>query len=281
MLETPYQKKSAAYTIVFTTLVIFLLFFSGLRYQDPPEEYGVAINFGTSDVGSGTPKVNKTIQSAPKNTQKAAPEPIPSEPKPATQEKVLTQNTEQAPVVEEKKQEEKKEIVKKVEKKTTEKAQPEEKEVPKPKKPTPNKEAQNALNNLFGNPSQGEEAQGEGDDAQSGAKGSQQGDPNSNKYYGNDGFGGDGNYLLKGRRALSKPVRKPSCNEEGTVVVRIEVDNNGKVIKATPGIKGTTNNSPCLLEPAKKAALATKWNPDGNAPQKQVGFIRYKFVLSE
>ena len=32
---------------------------------------------------------------------------------------------------------------------------------------------------------------------------------------------------------------KQDCNESGLVVVRIEVDRNGKVVKADPGVKGT------------------------------------------
>lgn len=280
MFKTIHQRKSVVITSLITAFVLFLLFFSGLRYVDPPEEYGVAINFGTSDVGAGEPKVNKSVKSSPQKTQKLTEQPkelVESTPK--VQEKVVTQNTEEAPVIEEKETPVKKELVKPVEKK--EKAKPKPKELPKPEKPKPTKETQSALDNLFGNPSKGETTSGEGDDAVEGLKGSEKGDPNSNKYYGNDGLGGDGNYLLKGRRALTKPKQKPDCNEEGTVVVRIEVDKNGKVIKAVPGVKGTTNNSPCLLEPAKKAALATKWNPDGDAPSRQIGLIRYKFVLSE
>jgi len=64
-------------------------------------------------------------------------------------------------------------------------------------------------------------------------------------------------------------------------VVRIEVDNTGKVIKATPGVKGSTNTDKCLMEPARLAALKTKFNADPNAPNKQTGTIIYRFSLSE
>ncbi|MGY5354900.1 energy transducer TonB [Wenyingzhuangia sp. IMCC45467] len=275
MFTTTYQKQSVIITAIIMVLVVFLMFFCGLRYLDPPEEYGVAINFGTSELGSGTPKLNESIQSNPTPSQaESITEKVENS---AIEEKVITQADVEAPVIKPKEKKEEK-TVKAPEKKT------EEKKVEKPvekKEPTPTREIQNALNSLFGNPSKGEVVEGEGDDKTQGVKGSTTGDPNSDKYYGNNGSGGDGNYLLQGRRALSKPIRKPDCNEEGIVVVRIEVDVNGKVISAVPGVKGTTNNSPCLLEPAKKAALATQWNPDGNAPNKQVGLIRYKFILSE
>ena len=133
---------------------------------------------------------------------------------------------------------------------------------------------------LNGNASDGA-PKGEGDDAQKGVKGNEKGDPNSNKYYGNTGSGSGGNYNLAGRKALSKPIEQPNCQEEGVVVVRITVDKNGKVIKAVPGAKGSTNTADCLLKPAKEAALKTIWNADDKAPSNQVGTIIYRFSLSK
>lgn len=71
------------------------------------------------------------------------------------------------------------------------------------------------------------------------------------------------------------------CNESGLVVVQIEVNQSGQVTKAIPGVKGTTNNNPCLTDPARRAALATRFNSDAKAPSKQVGTITYNFKLSE
>jgi hypothetical protein len=71
------------------------------------------------------------------------------------------------------------------------------------------------------------------------------------------------------------------CNEEGRVVVRIVVDRNGKVVNATPGVKGTTNNHPCLLEPARKTAFLHSWNLDSKAPNQQIGFVVVNFKLGE
>ena len=65
------------------------------------------------------------------------------------------------------------------------------------------------------------------------------------------------------------------------MVVRITVDQQGQVIAAEPGVKGSTNVHPCLLEPAKKTALLHKWFPDSNAPTKQIGFVVINFKLSE
>ncbi|PIX13462.1 MAG: energy transducer TonB, partial [Flavobacteriaceae bacterium CG_4_8_14_3_um_filter_31_8] len=184
-------------------------------------------------------------------------------------EKIITDDTSKEISVVEKKEEKKELIKEEVKKEAT-------KEVPK----KPSKEAQEALNSLLNNNTSDSKQKGEGDDKNEGVKGDKNGEPNSTKYYGNKGIDG-GDYNLSGRKALEKPIRQPDCQEEGTVVVRIEVDKNGKVINATPGVKGTTNSADCLLKPAKEAALRTVWNSDNNAPTKQIGTIIYKFTLAK
>ncbi|WP_330442947.1 hypothetical protein [Flavobacterium sp. C4GT6] len=71
------------------------------------------------------------------------------------------------------------------------------------------------------------------------------------------------------------------CLEQGIVVVEVHVDRSGKVIKAVPGVRGTTNNAACLLEMAKKAALETKFNGSNKAPEIQLGNISYDFRLTD
>lgn len=91
----------------------------------------------------------------------------------------------------------------------------------------------------------------------------------------------DGSYQIGGRRAVDKKIIVQKCNQEGIVVVDIEVDRNGNVTKAIPGVRGTTNNSKCLLDPARQAAIETKFNSDPKAPESQMGRIIYRFSLSE
>lgn len=272
-LETRHKRKSAVITSILLLLILVGIYNFGLQYLDPPEEYGLAINFGDSNVGSGDPVV-KTKSKPVVNKQEEKVEEVEEVlPKETIKEETITQDVKEAPVID-KPKEEKKE--KPVEKKEEKKEKPKEK--PKPK---PSKETQDALNSLLNGGSDNGKPKGEGDDDSPGVKGNKKGDPKSSKYYGNNGSGGDSNYNLAGRNALSKPIEKPECNEEGIVVVSIEVDNTGKVIKAVPGVKGSTNTAKCLLDPAKAAALKTKWNPDPNAPNKQRGTIIYKFTLSE
>lgn len=122
---------------------------------------------------------------------------------------------------------------------------------------------------------------GEDDNDQLGYKGKESGDPNASGYYGIGSHESGGSLRLGNRRALTMPVPKYDCNEEGKVVVTISVDQSGKVLSAQPGATGTTNSASCLLNRAKEAALRTKFNPDSNAPASQMGLIIYNFSLSE
>ena len=271
-LNTKHKKKSLRITVFIHVILILLLFFFGFTYLDPPPENGIAVNFGTMDAGSGKVQPTKKIKTTPKPvaSQKSNPDSY------QENEEVITQKNEEAPVIKKEKKKEVKKTVKETPKKE------ESKIVEKEPDPTPDKSTTDALNSLLNGPkNDGTAKSGEGDDNKQGDKGDPNGDPNAKSYYGvGKGLDGDGNYLLGGRKALSKKKFIQDCNEAGTVVVSIEVDRNGKVISARAGVRGTTNNSACLLAPAKRAALATKFNKDPNAPVKQIGKIIYRFSLS-
>ena len=246
ILGTKHKKKSAIITAVLLLLFLLISFNFGLSYLDPPEEYGLAIQFGTAQAGTG-----KNTPVAPAKISETKKQPIVSE-------KVVSSSSSKAISL-------KKPALK----------EPSVKEPPKPSKAT-----QDALQSLLkGAENKQEKSNGvlEG----SGIQGSKNGEKSASSYYGNSGDAGDKNYNLSGRTALSKPIQQPNCEEEGIVVVRIEVDTAGRVVLAIPGIKGSTNTAPCLLKPAKEAALKTRWNPDKKAPVKQQGTIVYRFSLSE
>jgi len=260
-----HKKKAFVETSIVMLVIILLMFIGGMTYLDPPPETGIAVNFGTSDMGKGVVqpqhnKPSKPVQQQPKVEPKVEPE---------IKQDVITQNTEDAPVIK------------------NEKPKPNPKPVkPKPKpKPKPNQNVLDALNNVENAPGAAtNNASGEGNDNQAGDKGSNSGDPNASGYYGNggkNGGGGHGNYQLGNRKALSKPAPNYQCNEEGTVVVKIYVNKSGKVVRAVPGAKGSSNPAPCLLQAAKKAALNTKWSSDSKAPDQQIGKIIYHFTLTE
>jgi len=274
LLDTQHKKKSMTITVIIHAIIILLLFYVGLSYLDPPPENGIAINFGTMDTGSGKIQPSKKVNTAPK------PKVVPLVVKETSEAKedVITQETMEAPVIN---KEENKEEVKEVE--TIAEKEIQGQELEKKIDTKPDKTTTDILSSLINGPkSEGEDQVGEGSDEIGGDKGDSKGTLNAKSYYGTGkSLDGDGNYLLGGRKALNKKKILQDCNEAGIVVVSIEVDRAGNVIDATPGVRGTTNNSKCLLDPAKRAALATKFNKDGKAPFKQIGKIVYRFSLSD
>ena len=268
ILDTTHKRKSTAITSAILIAFLWIIFSFGMQYQDPPTEYGLAINFGITDKGSEKPE-NTPVKKAPVQEieEEKLEEDVKEIPKEIMDEEVLSQTEKDAPIIEKPKEVLKKEVPKK------------ENPVPKPILKKPSKNTLKAFDNLLKGTTSDGKPTGEGDDYKEGLKGDKNGDPTSTKYYGNTGKLGDSNYNLAGRNALSKPIEQPDCQEEGTVVVSIEVDKNGKVIRAVSGVKGTNNSANCLLKPAREAALRTTWNADPNAPSKQKGTIIYKFSL--
>jgi outer membrane biosynthesis protein TonB len=282
MLDTPHKKKSAGLTAVVAILLLLLFFMLGLTYYDPPISYGMEVNFGTLAQGSGEVQPTKSVQTIEQPVEK----PVEVEekvevtpPKESTEEsikEVLTEK-ESTVVVPDKKEEVK--LREAVEEEPEPEVEPEPlKEVPKVSEAT-----KSVVSNLLKNKTEdGEQTQGEGDDLVQGDKGKLEGNPYSSSYYNNYGLGGRGKgYGLNGRNLQSNGKVVQDCNQEGTVVVRITVNNNGEVVKAVPGVKGSTNTHPCLLEPARKTALLHKWFPDNNAPAEQIGFVVIQFKLGE
>ncbi len=290
-LDTKNKRKSAVLTSVIMSLLLISIFFVGITYLDPPEEYGIAINFGTSNVGMGNvqPKAPlKTVSEEKIMEEKQEEVQETSEPKIKEKvseavEDVATQNNEESIAIK-KKQDGKRKADEIARKKQLEKDKIERaKQAAIAKQKAEEAAKRKKLDALIGgiNNSSGTANGGEGNDLTPGDKGNINGDPNANGYYGNGGGGGSGDYNLGNRKPINRPKPNYVCNEAGLVVVRIEVNTYGKVIKATPGVKGSTNTAQCLLIQAKEAALKTTWQPDTNAPSKQVGTIKYRFSLSQ
>lgn len=293
------KKKSLLLTTAIYAAIIVLLFF--IRFWPPynPENNvaladggggggGVTVNFGDSDLGSGANYKSEVLEV--KNEVKQAPA------KAVEEEAIISQENSKADETD---------VVIPVKEKPK-KPVPVEKPIqkPVPEKPKVSNSTNDALSSIL----KGSKKGGDGDDKAAGNKGKPGGDLNSKGYYGSGGSGGGtgggngtGNgigtgsgygagtgggsgggtgYSLGTRKALSKPAPKYTCNEEGKVVVEISVDQNGKTISATPGVKGTTNTAKCLLDQARIAAMNTKWESDNDAPSKQVGKIIYNFSLN-
>ncbi len=140
VLDTKHKKKSMTITVILHVIILILLFYFGFTYLDPPPENGIAVNFGTTDTGRGNVQPTEKIQSAPNQNN---PEPV-QQPKSEIKEEVVTQDTEDAPVI-------KKEETKKEQKETPKKVEPK-KQPPKKPDPKPDKSTSDALSSLINGP---------------------------------------------------------------------------------------------------------------------------------
>ena len=296
LLDTRHKKKSFTLTTILLSILVLLMFYIGMTYMEPPVENGITVNFGTMEFGMGDVQPREPIRQQRTEEPKIVEETIPEDTSADTAEEAIEETTEEVTeklVTQEdpetiriRQQEEAKKRAEEAARKA--KAEAERKERERREAEERLRQEQEAkkekLDALMGgiNNSDGEASGSEGDDNLPGDKGQEGGDPYASTYYGAPGTGsGTGGYGLSGRSLVSRGKVQQECNEEGRVVVRIVVDRNGKVIQATPGVKGTTNNDPCLLEPARKTAFLHKWNLDSKAPNQQIGFVVVNFKLGQ
>jgi len=275
-LETKHERNSAKITSLIVLILLLLLFVVGPPYMDPPLEYGVAVNFGTSDVGSGDIQPTEPIKSEPRDVVPQIEE-TKSEPTTPSKssENVLTADNAEAIAI--KKQKEIADAKAKAEANAKAAEQ-------KKKKEEAEKKAN--LDALIGGvkKSDGKTVGGEGDDKSPGDKGQLDGDPYAASYFGTGGNGSGGSggsgYGLNGRGKPRNGKVVPKCDEEGRVVVKIHVNRDGRVTKAIPGVKGTTGDL-CLYDAAKQTALTYKWPADSKAPANQIGFVKIDFSVTQ
>jgi TonB family protein len=84
-------------------------------------------------------------------------------------------------------------------------------------------------------------------------------------------------YYLEERKAWRLPVPAYKCERGGQVVVEIEVQRDGKVIKATIDRNNSVIDE-CMNNAAQEAAKESIFSPSETAPAKQKGSITYLFV---
>ncbi len=267
--EKKNRRKALISTLVIHLGLLILFLFVGLTYYDPKPEDGIIINFGNSETGFGEEFISPSNSSP--QTQQSRVE--------SQETDVLTQDVEDAPSIEA--EEQPKPVEKKEDKKPTQEQSAEEETKPEEVQ-DPEQQPSDKLRKLL-DLTKNSKSGGEGVSEGGGDQGREDGDPNNNSRTGDGGGGnGDGNYLLGNRQALAKPKPDYPCNDEGRVVVKIYVDRNGKVIRATagervPGGAASTTTSTCLYEQARRAALRTTWESDRDAPDQQSGYIIYNF----
>ncbi len=291
LLDTTHKRKSAIYTTIIMLLLLISIFFFGMTYLDPPEEYGIAVNFGTTTTGSGDIQPTEPIKSIPLDQPNEPTEAVEEvveqqeEATPSATENVLTQDTEEAIAIKKAKAEKRRKAAEAKKSAEAEVRKIREQKAAEEKARKEREEKQKKLDAMMGglNTSSGNQSGGEGPNDGPGDKGQIDGDLYANSYYGKgkgQGSGGLG-YGLKNRHKRTNASYQQECNAEGRIVVQITVNKTGKVTQAKYISKGSTASDPCLIAPALKTAKSFKWNADSNAPNAQVGFVVINFTLGQ
>ena len=305
------HRKASVYTAITLVSVLLFLFLFGFRVIIPDAEEGLLVDFGTKLTGSGNiePAPSVTAPSA----QPVAPTVTPAQSKPqptSAKEDLKTQNFEEAPVVESGKRkqetpEEKAareaeirkqqlaeaearkrreaiaaEVARQEELDRQRKAEEARLEQARLERERQANEIRQRTQNAFGGGAGTGTTTNQGAAGGTGNQGNPNGAANTGNYTGS-GLGNKGNgYSLSGRSLVgSLPEPAYNVQEEGIVVVQIEVDKNGNVISATPILKGSTTSDAELWRVAREAALKARFNADPTAATKQVGTITYHFRL--
>jgi TonB family C-terminal domain len=242
---------------------------------------GIELNLGFSDEGLGN---NPQEIAMDKDAAQPAPQAAEQE------DKLLTQDEEEAPVINETVVKDKK-IKKDIKKTPVEKPKKEVKKQTETPRPVVNT---NALYRPKTN-----QPSADGDKGKSGDQGNPNGSLAAKAFGGKGGQGGAGggtgggvgtgtgpgvgsgiSFNLAGRSnvgAFPRPEYKQQV--EGVVVVEVTVDKEGKVTQAVAGAKGTTTLDESLRQAAEQAALKTRFDKKPDAPAFQKGTITYRFRL--
>jgi colicin import membrane protein len=272
--------------IIHLGLLVLLLLVSFTIEPPPPMEEGIMVNFGTGETGLGT------IEPSPPAFQEELPAPPPTKAanKP-NEDPLLTQNSEETPVVKKVDPEAKKKRLEKIEadKKIREqleieRIQKEQEEIERKRVEAEQQRQSDIMNRtknaLANSKNAGTSSTSEGIAGGTGNQGVPTGSVDSKVRGNGGGTGTKGiSYDLQGRGFQKLPPPKYDYQGEGRVVVEVSVDRMGKVIQATPGIKGSTTLDEYLLKVAKEAALQASFEMKSDAPSVQKGTITYNFIL--
>lgn len=247
--------------MVLLTIISYLIIL-GDRFE-PRGTGGLIVNYGTSPEGMGTDYMNVDEPSVDPNANNTMPDKVVPNTEPDkspsaenSNEKIVTQDVEDAPVV----------ATKDNKSSSVSTSQP-----TKESKPVVNP---NALYKGKKNPGMG---QGDGTTGTPGNQGSINGDVLSTDY--GEGGSGFGNLSLVNRRFVSRPRMEDDGQVSGKVVVEIRVDRNGEVVYARAGSRGTTISDLKLWRKCEMAVLGSRLNALGTAPEVQTGTIVFNFKV--
>ena len=236
----PYKLIGLIVSIVAHGLLILCLLLMGLRYPDPPPpELGVEMDMGEfSDVGTDSEHAAEGGEDLSSESSYANDD-----------NNELTQQSEDVPLTS-----------KKTPSPTKNKKKPKDNVKPQ------SEETKIDQNALF---TKGRVKKGSG-----GSTGVGEG---SGKGSGGEGGGSGISFSLAGRGSKSLPLPTATSSENGSIVVEIRVDQEGNVVSAKAGVRGTTLWDTNLWRRCEQAAKKSKFTAKPDALELQPGKITYIF----
>lgn len=236
----PYKLIGLIVSIVAHGLLVLCLLLMGLRYPDPPPpELGVEMDMGEfSDVGTDLEHAAEGGEDLSSESSYANDD-----------NSELTQQSEDVPLTS-----------KKTPSPTKNKKKPKDNVKPQ------SDETKVDQNALF---TKGRVKKGSG-----GSTGVGEG---SGKGSGGEGGGSGTSFSLEGRGSKSLPLPTATSTENGNIVVEIKVDQEGNVVSAKAGVRGTTLWDTNLWRRCEQAAKKSKFTAKPDAPELQKGKITYIF----
>ena len=263
--ENNYPKAIAIATVVMGLLIAlsFIWVIGSFQPEEPIGMGGIVVNYGTSKDGMGNDYTSIDEPSTDPNANNKVPDQVTPEQKvaPTTSSDVdakdiVTQSTEDAPVVNTKAT------------KTTN----------TPTTVTENKPTQPTINQnaIYRKPDKNTgTGRGDGTGDTPGNQGERDGDPLS-PYYGTGGSGlGNKPLPLSNFRNLVKP--EDDGQETGTIMVKIQVNKQGRVIDATAGAKGTTFSNTAMYRKCEASMMNASLNAITSGPEIRIFYVPFVF----
>jgi TonB family protein len=276
-------------SVVLHTLILILGLLPFFTYPDPPPgQEGILVNLGLPDQGQGDENA-APAESAEEREVESEPEPEPEpviekpvekpqKTEPTPQKEVIKTEDPDAIALREQKKREQAEKVEKDRKEREEEAR--KRAEAEARKKAADAEARKKaeadklkgeIGGLFGG------GKGKGNTGTSGNQGDPNGDPNSKNLEGISTGTGSVGGGLGDRGVASAPKIEDNSQQEGTVVLRVCVDQNGNVSEAEFTQKGSSISDARLKNIA--IANAKRWKFSKGDVDKQCGTITYRFKV--
>lgn len=264
--ENNYPKALAISTVLMGTFVA-LSFIWIIGKFEPNEELGMGgmvVNYGTSVEGMGTDYTSIEEPSMAPDANNKKPDQITPDPTTkSTQSQLSDQNLTT---------QDNEEAVSVNTKETKSNANPSNTQENKDKEWKPNPAAQfpskDKKNGTGG---------GDGTSSTPGNQGDPDGDPLT-PFYGDGGSGfGKKPLPLSKFSGLVKP--EDDGQETGTIMVKIEVNKSGRIVRATGGARGSTFKNNALEDKCERAMLGASLNPITKGPDIRIFYVPFKFSV--